>query len=337
MTIDYQEEEILRREDNVWRKKPFIGYISPKGDIINFSTLIGEPGHGNWRNPITPYFLKYISFLVIGENYEKYKNDKNEVFRQMYENNKYEGFDDIVRRGLNYFEFCNYDDYNSFLERLNETIKKQEKSRQDWAKLCSETSFSYRNDDSCWTDLEYDLMHFFEKCYSSRDFFHSFGRVIKVHNQTTVLEKYQGHYEDTYRGKEDFYYNYCVVNLMSYFKDIMIQYLGYDSIERAWPNYDLNILNNLYRASNGYTFAPNPKTILTSCPNPNERFYNWAINDWVIKRVPRMYWNEQEKRFIQENPSMICYQTEKEEILANEIESIRRQVPKQYRKKYFRK
>ncbi len=33
---------------------------------------------------------------------------------------------------------------------------------------------------------------------------------------------------------------------------------------------------------------------------------------------------------------MSLYQTEKEEILGKEIESIRREVPKQYRKEYFR-
>lgn len=59
--------------------------------------------------------------------------------------------------------------------------------------------------------------------------------------------------------------------------------------------------------------------------------------DWNIQKIPRMLWNEEEKRFVEENFSMSLYQTDKEEILGKEIESIRREVPKQYRKEYFRK
>ena len=37
-----------------------------------------------------------------------------------------------------------------------------------------------------------------------------------------------------------------------------------------------------------------------------------------------MYWNEQEKRFVQENPVINYYQTDKEEILGEEIASIKK-------------
>ena len=203
--------------------------------------------------------------------------------------------------------------------------------------MCIKENYKYRYAGIYWNELKYDLIKFFEKCYSKRDFFNSFGRIIKVQSMKTICNIYKDWCGEHLNGKEDFYYDYYVMELMSHFKDILVQYLGYDSIERATPDSDLNIFNNLYEPSYGYRFSKNPKTILTSSPNPNERFYNWMINDWNIKRVPRMYWNEEEKRFIEEDPSMALYQTEKEEILGKEIESIRREVPKQYRKEYFRK
>lgn len=58
--------------------------------------------------------------------------------------------------------------------------------------------------------------------------------------------------------------------------------------------------------------------------------------DWDIQRVPRMHFNEQEKRFINEAPIINYYQTDKEEILGKEIASIKRLVPKKYRNEYFK-
>lgn len=102
-------------------------------------------------------------------------------------------------------------------------------------------------------------------------------------------------------------------------------------------DFDLTIMNNLNIIFCGYRFSSDPKTILIFCPNSNKSFYNWMLNNWKIKRVPRMYSNEEEKRFVEESPTMALYKREKEDILGKEIESIKREVPKQYRKEYFRK
>jgi len=321
MVIEYYEEKIKKYEEQV--RGPFIGYISPRGQIIDYSILLGVPGHDNWRNPVTPLFLQFISFVVLGDSLELFKTgaSKSEIYKRIYEKNKYDGFNDSVLRGPTTFGVNDYD-YDSFIDLLNDaikTIRRPKSSRSEWD----------------W--LKYDLMDFFEKCYSKKDFFYSFGRVIKVHREETVFDMYKKYLEDdSAHEKRGFYDNYCVITLMSYFKDILVQYLGYASIERALPKYDLNIVNNLYRFSNGYTLSQTPR-ILTSCTNPNEQFYNWSLMDWEIQRIPRMIWNEKEQRFIQENPIRDYYQTEREAILSREIEAIRRVVPKQYRKEYFRK
>ena len=327
MIIDYceGEEEIKRREQLT--RGPFLGYINPQGQIIDYSVLRGEPGHDNWRNPVTPYYLSFVSYLVLGDNLESYKEKAktNPVFRKMYEKNKYDGFNNSVLRGPGDYGFNNLD-YPSFIEYLNDNIKKVSNLR-------------FSKDE--WSRLKYDLMSFFEKCYSKKDFFYSFGRVIKVQsfkNVTKIMyRKYlQRNGYDNYDDEREFYREYCIVTLMSYFKDILVQYLGYDSIERAIPEYDINIENNIYWNSQGYTFSPIP-SIFTSCSNINERFYNWLLMDWTVLRVPRMIWNEKEQKFVQESSIIDYYQTEKEIILGKEIESIKREVPKQHRREYFRK
>ena len=320
MSIEYYEKQIVECEKKY--QGPFIGYISPRGHLIDFSILLGKRGHDNWRNPITPVFLRYISYVIMGESLEKYKNSNNNSYKLIYENNKYDGFDDFVIRGLSSFNYniFDYDTFINMLHNISNEIKKIHSSRNE---------YDY---------LEYDMMNFFEKCYSKRDFFYSLGRVIKVHNESTVFAIYKNYFESNnmnYYEEKRFYHDYVIMTLMSYFKDIMVQYLRYDSIERALPLDDLHIINNLYDFSNGYTLSQNP-SILTSCDNPNERFYNWLLMDWNIQVLPKMLWDESNKKFIQSEINAY-HQTDKEKMLSEEIALIKKKVPKQDRNNFFRK
>ena len=67
MSIDYinLERPILAREIASW--KPFIGYLSPQGDLIDFNYPFGETGHDGWQNIVTNAFLTYISFYIKGD------------------------------------------------------------------------------------------------------------------------------------------------------------------------------------------------------------------------------------------------------------------------------
>lgn len=58
--------------------------------------------------------------------------------------------------------------------------------------------------------------------------------------------------------------------------------------------------------------------------------------DWQIKRVPRYFWNDKSKKFELEQADYIFHKTDKEEILEQEIESIRNQIPRTKRKAYFK-
>lgn len=189
--------------------------------------------------------------------------------------------------------------------------------------------------------LEYDLLKLFSKLYSNDNFFNSLGREIYADNMDSVWEKYKNmfkfkEYQELDEKYKYYFENYLVIQLMSYFKDVCVQYLGYDSIERAWPIGDLYKVNNLYSASNGYVFSPNLRIITTSARNVNERFYNWLLMDWEIQKIPKKVWNEDEKKFEDESYVFDYIYIDKEEILGKEIESIKRLVPKEERYKYFR-
>jgi len=330
MTIEYKEDEILKKEKWMYGK-PLIGYINPYGQILDYSMLIGPYGHDNWRNAATPVFLSFISYVVKNYEVSKFLKSEYDFVKVLYEKNKYEGFDDVVKRGLQYDYSENHDTYDEFLQRLNDRVNKEEEK----LKSTIEYGGSLRSWD-VYRILRYDLVKLFEKLYSNRDFFDSLGRVIYAENSLEVLNKYSMSNTNDMRQRDQFYHNYLIVQLMSYMKDICVQYLGYDSIERAWRIGDLNRVNNIYYASNGYTFSNNPRIIVTSEKNINERFYNWLLMDWTIQKIPKKIWDEKNKKFIDENYIFDYVHSEKEEILGKEIGSIKRLVKKEDRYKYFR-
>lgn len=122
--------------------------------------------------------------------------------------------------------------------------------------------------------------------------------------------------------------------LLSYFKDICVQYLGYDSLERFKTNGDnLNIPS--FGEYYNFDFLANPRIITSSYPNINERYYNYLLMDWVVHRLPRYNYNEETGLYEKSAFSMI-YQSETEQKLEQEIQSIKKNVPIKERKKYFR-
>ena len=324
MSVQYYEPIMDKIEKEEY--KSFVGYINPREQLIDYSVLIGHQSHCTNRNPASHMYLRFISFIVNGYSPDelKYFWDEDQI---LYKINKTDGYDYIIKRGYNYFHRHNVDSYETFLSELNTCYNERQKIIKD--QINSQDSFWKMH---VYENLQNDIILFFKQVYSNEDFFKAIGQKLQVQcfedfeeiHKKEMDEIDRLHRKDPFRDtSRDFYEDYVMAELMSYFKDIMVQYLGYDSIERR-----IKLKDN---KSNRF------KTITTSCTNPNERFYNWLLMDWNIQRIPRKYWIEKEKRFIKENPNMALYQTEKEEILEKEIESIRKKIPKQYRKEYFRK
>lgn len=323
MTVQYYESEI----DKIEYKKcvTFTGYINPRGQLIDYTTLIGQQTHYSTKNPASMLFLEFISYLMKGFEPERLKFFWDEEGR-IYKNNKTEGFKDVVKRGFSYFRNYNDCSYDDFLDKMN--LYYEERKKYIRRHIDSSCSFW---DMHVYENLLNDIILFYKRAYQGKDFFGAVGMIPSVESYTDYVEN---HKEEISREKEryswklwnsdmDFYNDYQIIQLMSYFKDIMVMYMGYDSIER--------------RLKLDPKKSSNFKVITTSCTNPNERFYNWLLMDWNVQRIPKMYWDEQEERFVEEDPIINYYQTDKEKILGKEIASIRKEVPKQYRKDYFRK
>ena len=309
MPVKYFDEEIKEHERSF--NGPFIGYINPHGMLINYSNLLGPKGHDNWRNPATLTFLRNISYVLAGSNIERYKDSDSENFKKIYENYKYNGSIDIkdsVIRGYDPIigNHYNYSSYAIFKEGIAKQVKENKRTSSDVYEI-----------------LKSDLIDFFGKCYSKDDFFYSLGRVIKAPSEEEIrrtCEKSLAWRDE--RGKLEYIRDYYTYNLMEHFKDILVMYLGYDSIERAkaMPIDDMIFFDCKYAQSNGYESLETP-SILTSCSNPYERFYNYILMGWKLNIIPRMIWDTYEKRFIESR--LIYNNSENEERIKEELDYLK--------------
>ena len=293
MTIQFEEEKITSKE--IITRKPYVGYFSPAGELIE----LGEDNHKDLNSSIENTFLSFITFVTDEELL-----------------NEYRGINDIFMREYNYSYEYNTLDIESFLSKLNNHI-----------------NYIKNSNNSLVQQLEYKLMQFFLKAYKNKSFFDTIGKKIVVENRDTVRNTIKSKIPniDDY-SLQTLSFNHLKKELLSYFKDICVEYLGYDSIER----FDLNGELIKIPESNHDYFLENPRVITSSYPNINERFFNYLIMGWHIRRFSRFRYNEITEKFEEEDSSSIYYQSDSEEILAEEIRSIKRKVPIKERYKYFR-
>ena len=316
MTIEFKEEQILQKEKD--KRKPFVGYFAPNGDLIDFNILFGGHGHEDWQNIVSQIFLKFVSYAIKRTSVENLKqNDYSKLTREFIGSVEYPGLDEYVIRGLGIYLNFNNDNLNTFLNDLDahvEYYKPHELSDE-------------------YSKFRYQLLLFFKKAYANRNFFETIGRKIEVISEKDFILKNNWLQNRNLREKEMFYREYLRLELMQYFKDIAVMYLCYDSIERFSPNgkpIEITPLNKDIK----FNFFQNPRIITSSYPNINERYYNYKLMNWVIHRLPKYNYNEQTKLYEKYNFSTF-YQSENEQKLEQEILSIKKLVPLRERWKYF--
>lgn len=293
MTLQFEEEKITSKE--IITRKPFVGYFSPSGELIE----LGDNNHKDLESSIENTFLSFITFVTDEELL-----------------NEYRGIDDALTRDYNYSYEYNTLDIDSFLSRLNNHI-----------------NYIKNSNNSLDQELEYKLMQFFLKAYKNKSFFDTIGKKIVVENRDTVRNTIKSRIPNIDDNSLQFLsFNHLKKELLSYFKDICVEYLGYDSIER----FDINRKLIKIPESNHNYFLENPRIITSSYPNINERFFNYLIMNWHIRRVSRFRYNEITEKYEEEDSSSIYYQSDNEQALQEEIRSIKRMVPIKERYKYFR-
>ena len=296
MTIDFKDEEIIAKER--FSKLPYVGYFTPMGELLDFNLLLGGHNHEDPINPLSFDYLDFVSYIIQDTNVYDLGSE------ELINNTKYNGIKECVRRGYDENNIYNTETYEEFLEKLNKRYDKL-----DRIKGCDDYHM-----------FEYKLLKFFINAYKNNDFFRTIDRKIFVQNPNIVKKNLQGKsYE--YHLKKELLYN---------LKDICIQYLGYDSLERFTASSNLIEVPKIGYDKSEYVITP--RVITTSVSNIYDRFYNYILMNWTIRKVPRYRYNE----------NTLCYEimynieSEHEQELKNELGSIKRFVPLNQRYKYFK-
>lgn len=214
---------------------------------------------------------------------------------------------------------------DEFLENLHASIDKIEKTWKEFGSMDDDTKFMYQ------------LLLFFRNAYKNKRFFESIQRKITIENPDVAKNRIKYYYRECHLSDyrlDSIYEDELKHELLSHFKDICVQYLGYDSLERFQPNGTL-IKIPLYGDYEKFDFLANPRVITSSYPNTNERYFNYLVMNWTVHKLPRYYYNEKTGIYEKSDFSLF-YQNETEQKLEKEIQSIKKLVPLKERYKYFR-
>lgn len=270
----------------------FIGFLNTLGEKIDYSMPFGLGGHDN--NPTTDLFVNYF-----------YIRDKNI-------------FGDENRR--------EYDKYicQDYREKLKDSLNNIEE-KNNWKR--EKTNNRPINS---WDRLDQDLIKFFYNCYQNDSFMNGFGKKYFIMDEVefyrspyyqNILKKYpkkEGEDDSRYNFRipviyqfDFMYWDYKMKIIFNFFKDTLVQYLGYHSIERI------------------------PKTITTSEIKVYSTFYNYFLNDFTVVRIPKMLYDEDKKMYIEYNQSNFLL-PDSELRLRDEIQAIKRLVPTKDRIRYYR-
>ena len=323
MTLEFAISQIKANE--YYSEKPFTGYISPEGKLIEYGNVLEYDygGHDNWINPASMLFLNFVSYAIRDTSSKNIRKSYS-VPDYFVNYNSYPGIDEIVKRGIRDDLHFERDSYDEFYNRINTYIDEELRIRMKRGKSDNE-----------YADLMFDLLLFFKNAYKNNLFFDSIGRkfyVDKIDKLVADIKK-SGRLISMFLTEEYWYEKYLKEELISHIKDIYVQYLGYDSIERYMPN---GMLVKLYGNYTDEELIRTPRIITSSANNPNERFYNYLLMNWAVHILPRYRFNEETGLYEKEQEYLDYHYSEKEDIYAKEIDSIKRLVPIDERYKYFR-
>ena len=270
------------------------------------------------RNAFSGYFSpsgKLINFNISGEetHHQDASNPVSQAFMKYISYKKDE--DGTVYRGYPYFE----EPFEVFYRRILRDIERLE--------TFIHSGFGDQND-----HLELDMLNFFKNAYRDNKFFESIGRIVTMNNdqQLEFDLKCRKKYKDPVELEID-KAQLFIYYLLKIMKDVCIMYLGYDSVESKEPNGNKIIVNK--DGEYDLDFLAHPRVISTSVDNAYDRFYNYLLMDWRVDKMPRYYYDIAQGKYVL-LPLNIAI--EKETMLREEIESIKKLTPREERYKYFR-
>lgn len=267
-----------------------IGYLNKTGQLIDCSMPFGLGGHD--CDSITNLFVNYF-----------YIRD-----RRIFENGTYVFELNKELTGAEYEKYI----CEEYRDALKEILKIKKEWTDSFKKNLGSNYFQ-----SPYNTLEQDLISFFINCYQNDSFITGFGKDYNIMNEEDFYHStyYQNILKNNHQheiNNASFIYTQYKNNMiLKLFKDTVVQYLGYHSIERV------------------------PKTITTSEIKIYSTFYNYMLNDFTIVRIPKMNYDGERKMYIEHNQNDFLL-PDSELRLKEEIQSIKRLVPIKDRVKYFK-
>ena len=303
MTLPFNEE-IINDGDitpDSFKYPDFVGYLNPTGIPIDYSMPYGLGGHD--KNPTTELFKRY--FYI---RYKEYNMDGLILYGETEKGDNNE-------RNMGKIH----------LERLRENLN----SLND--------SFSWYREKglaiSKFDIMDRDLLEFFKNCYESDTFNKGLGKHIRLMCSYQFSErdfapiyaeclklypKKENETPEQYKRRTPFYYHqdfqyrdYLENQLLDLLKETLISYLGYHSVERI------------------------PRTITTSEFKIYETFYNYLLNDFNVFQIPKMIYDPDKKIYVEQKQNQF-FVPDSEIKLKEEIQSIKKLVPRNERYKYYR-
>lgn len=226
----------------------FIGYLTPKGLIMDYAYPLGLTGHTN--NAMTDFFKEYVMPI----EFTHWGNEEEER--------------DFLRE-----EFL---DIRKSLESQLEQIKKQD-SKTSYA-----TEWDFLNVDHC---LKRAMVNFLVNCYQNESFELGLGK--KGWHIMTAQEFFDSLPQDSKARDRIFfddaytlYKNDMLVHLL---KSVFVEYLGYHAVERVKRTITTSSLHpyeEFYEyIDRGFTIMQISKMIY----NPDERRYEeYRQNEFLI-------------------------------------------------------
>lgn len=263
----------------------FIGFLNSVGKAIDYSKPLGLGGHD--KNYITELFKVFFPLKI--------------------KESKHMSPLEIHIMSNEYLERERKQKINSLNERINKTKEK----------LIDYNNYGWENYIT-YSQLELDLYYFLLNCYSGDTFFKGLGKNVDTMCQheffLTQFSKRNIPNQRFDVSDQDFefeYWYYQTKTILSVFKDVMVQYLGYHSVERL------------------------PRTITTSEFNIYETFYNYLLNDYNIVQIPKMFYDDNKKMYIEYTKNNFLV-SDKELRLKDEVQAIKKLVPPEKRYQYYR-
>ena len=286
MTFPFNEKVI--NDEAISRKSfkypNFIGFLNPYGVPISFKDDIGYVGHGTTPSVLDCFRIYYI--LKIKDS--KWSSDF-EQFMMSEEQQR--------------------SDKEYYLEKLKK-MRTYLKNDLEYEKKFSPAESNYLLE----MQAKLDVYQFLINCYNAETFFDGVGNVetCKCKREFWITEyKHKDRYDIDDWQFDIVYERYKKKLLIDSFKNVMIQNLGYHSVERV------------------------PKTITTSSFRIYETFYNYLLNDFTIFQLPKMIYDSEKRKYVKQTPNEF-FLPDSELILKKEIQAIKRRVPIKERAKYYR-